>query len=261
MTFKFISLNLWFGGILLDDIVDFLKEQNADIVVLQEVFESEDKKLPPHYRSIESLQAALHYPYSDFAPAVYDKFPWGGVLNGNAVLSRFPITNRNVIFFDHDLDMENPRSPFDPQFFPITPRNLQHVSLETTAGELNVFNLQGVWDLDGDNVSPQRQKMSDAILHAISGKQNVIVAGDTNAKYTNPVMRAIETQLTNVFGDSLETSFNMKRKDNPGYATAVVDMIYADKNLGITSRLCPNIDISDHLPLVATFDIPKDTVV
>lgn len=230
MKIKFISLNLWFGGLLLDDILDFLEKENADIIALQEVFDTQDPKLPAHYRSLEALQARLHYPHQDFAPAVLDKFPWGNIKNGNAILSRFPIHNREVTFFDQAFDEEHPRSPFDPKFYPITPRNLEHVMLETPAGEVNIFNLQGVWDLDGDSVSPQRQKMSDTILHAIKSKSNVIVAGDTNAKYTNPAMRAIEKHLTNVFGDSLATTFNMKRKDNPGYAKAAVDMIYQSRH-------------------------------
>jgi endonuclease/exonuclease/phosphatase family metal-dependent hydrolase len=252
MNIKFITLNLWHGGILFDEIVNFLREQDADIVVLQEVFSTDDQKLPAHFRSIESLRKHLDYPYYDFAPAVLDKWHYGNILDGNAVLSRFPITNRDITFFDHVLDMDNPRDPLDIDLIPVTPRNLQHVTLESPVGEINVFNFQGVWDLDGDRVSPQRQKMSDIIIEKTKGKSHVIVAGDTNAKHTNPVMRAIEEHLTSVFGDSLTTSFNMSRKDNPGYATAVVDIIYVSNDFDIVSRECPEVDISDHLPLVTT---------
>ncbi len=260
MKFKFVCLNLWFGGILLDNVLDFLKQQDADVVVLQEVFQSDDNALPAHYRTLEALNERLNYPYQDFAPAVLDAYPWGKIPNGNAVLSRFPIKNRSVTFFDQEYDVNDPRAPFDPAGFPTTPRNLQRVVLETDAGELNIFNLQGVWDLDGDNPSPQRQKMSQTIIEQTTGKQHVIVAGDTNAKYTNPVMRRLEESLTNVFGDSLTTSFNMRRKSDPGYATAVVDMIYASKDLVIVDRNCPDVDVSDHLPLVATFELPRGAV-
>ena len=34
MKIKFISLNVWIGGVLFDNIVDFLKKEDADIVVL-----------------------------------------------------------------------------------------------------------------------------------------------------------------------------------------------------------------------------------
>lgn len=237
------------------EILDFLTQEDADIVVLQEVLASEDPKLPSHYRSLETIQAQLQYPYQEFAPALYDKFLWGVMANGNAVLSKFPITSQNVTFFDNEIDPDNPRPPFDPQLFPTMPRNLQHVTLDTPGGILNVFNLQGVWDLDGDNVSPLRQKMSDTILREARGKEHVIIAGDTNAKHTNPVMRTIEADYTNVFGDELSTSFNMRRKDNPGYATAVVDMIYVSDDIKITNKLCPDVDISDHLPLITNLEV------
>lgn len=257
MRIKFISLNLWIGGILMSEILDFLEREDADIVVLQEVLASEDAKLPSHYRSLETIQQRLHYPYQDFAPAIYDKFLWGSVLNGNAVLSKFPISSRNVTFFDNELDMDNPRDPFDSKYFPTTPRNLQHLTLETPYGRVNVFNLQGVWDLNGDNVSPLRQKMSNTILQEADGKSHVIIAGDTNAKHTNPVMRAIENKYTNVFGNELSTSFNMRRKDNPGYASAVVDMIYISDDFKIIEKKCPDIDVSDHLPLIATMEVKE----
>lgn len=256
MNLKFISLNLWLGGMLFDSIVDFLKKEDADIVVLQEVNNSHDRKLPNHCRSLESLQAELGYQFVDFAPTFVNKYPWGNITEGNAILSRFPIKSSDASFFDQQFD-ETPQDPFDPARFPVTPRNLEHVTLETPAGEVNVFNVQGVWDLDGDHVGPQREKMRDVILREIAGKSNVILAGDTNAKYTNPVMRDIEKQLTNVFDDTLTTSFNMKRKNNPGYATAVVDMIYISPDIKIVDKSCPDVDVSDHLPLVATLELPN----
>lgn len=257
MTLKFISLNLWIGGLLFDEILKFLEKEDADIVVLQEAMEAKADKLPAHYYSIESLQTRLNYPYTDFAPTLVNKFPWVQVTEGNAVLSRFPIKDRGVAYFEKPFDENELRNIFDPSTYATTPRNLEHVVLETPAGDVNVFNFQGVWDLDGDNVSPQRERMRDVILREIEGKSNVILAGDTNAKYTNPVMRDIEKQLTNVFGDSLRTSFNMRRKDNPGYASAVVDMIYISPNIKILEKSCPDVDISDHLPLVANLELPS----
>ncbi|HWZ66148.1 MAG TPA: endonuclease/exonuclease/phosphatase family protein [Patescibacteria group bacterium] len=252
MKFKFVCLNLWRGGELMDGILDFLAKENADIVVLQEVYDGHDQTLPRQYRSIQVLQDKFHYPYIDFAPTVIDVLPVGKVTSGNAVLSRFQIKGHDVTFFNEPF---GERDANDPKTFPITPRNLQHVVLDIPGGEINVFNLQGVWDLDGDNVSEKRRNMSNVIIKAITGKQNVIVAGDTNAKHTNPVMRAIEGHLNSVFGDELTTSFNMHRKDNPGYATAVVDMIYVSKNIVTLEHDCPDVDISDHLPLTAWFEI------
>ncbi len=258
MPIKLVSLNLWIGGVLFDNIVKFLHEQDADIILLQEVLQSSDQTLPVQYRSFDALREKLGFPYGDFVPILTDRFPWGDIPNGHAVLSKYPIASSGVSYFDNQESADVARLPFDPSSWPVTPRGLQAITVDTPNGELNILNLQGVWDLDGDNVSPQRQKMRDIILAQAADKPHVIIAGDTNAKHTNPVMRDIEGQYDSVFGDSLKTTFNMKRKDNPGYATAVVDMIYISHDLLVTDRACPNVDISDHLPLVATLEIVEN---
>jgi endonuclease/exonuclease/phosphatase family metal-dependent hydrolase len=47
----------------------------------------------------------------------------------------------------------------------------------------------------------------------------------------------------------------MHRKDNPGYATAAVDMLFVSPGIKIIDRQCPDVDISDHLPVVATLEV------
>jgi endonuclease/exonuclease/phosphatase family metal-dependent hydrolase len=53
-----------------------------------------------------------------------------------------------------------------------------------------------------------------------------------------------------VFGEELKTTFNMKHKDNPGYATAAVDMMFISPDIKVSEKACPEVDVSDHLPLV-----------
>jgi endonuclease/exonuclease/phosphatase family metal-dependent hydrolase len=97
--------------------------------------------------------------------------------------------------------------------------------------------------------------MSVTISDAIADQSNVILAGDTNARPTNKAILEIEAHLKSVFGKELQTSFNMRRKDNPGYATSCVGMIFVSPNIKILEKPCPDIDISDHLPLIATLDV------
>ena len=46
MVFKFVNLNIWIGGKLLDSALDFLSKENADILTLQEVFNGSGNELP-----------------------------------------------------------------------------------------------------------------------------------------------------------------------------------------------------------------------
>lgn len=254
MTIKVISLNLWWGGNLFPAIIDFLKVQDADIVALQEVHNGEGAPFKDRQRSMEILRANLHYPYDNFSQSYLLREAEGVSPHGNAVLSKYPITRHQRIFL---VEPGQEEYVDIPEQWSLYPRQLQVVELKTPGGIVNFFNMHGVWDMDGDSPSPQRRSMVDKTLAAIKGKPNVIVTGDTNAKASNPVWQELEQQLTSVFGTTLTTTFNMRRKDNPGYATAAVDHMYVSPAIKVISRQCPDVDISDHQPLVVELQIPE----
>jgi endonuclease/exonuclease/phosphatase family metal-dependent hydrolase len=236
----------------LENVIDFLKEQDADVLALQEVFNTEDSGLADGFRSLDVLREKLGYEYFSYAPAFIDSDFENKVEQGNLIFSKSPIVKQGVVFlnsFHKRLDAEN------RQNFPKLPRNLQHVIIDSPVGELNIFNFHGVWDLDGDNHSPQRQKMSQIIIDQVKAKQKVILAGDTNATPGNYAIKQIEGHLKSVFSGELKTTFNMRRKDNPGYAGAAVDMIFVSSDIKVLERSCPDVDISDHLPLVAILEV------
>jgi endonuclease/exonuclease/phosphatase family metal-dependent hydrolase len=249
MVIKMVTLNIW-HGYLLDSVIAFLGQQNADIVTLQEVFNGDSKALPPYTHALRRLREELGYGYHFYAPSYKDTSEQ--VEEGGLVLSRFPIKKTDSVFVEYpyrELDGK------DPANFPTMPRLLQNVEVETPACLLNVINFHGVWDLNGDNDSPQRRLMTQAILDAVKDKDRVIVAGDSNAKPTNPAFGLLDEQLNSVFGNTLKSTFNMRRKDNPGYAAAAVDMMFVSKNIQVLQKDCPDVDVSDHLPLVASLDL------
>lgn len=247
MAFTIVSLNLWHGGRHMSAIIDFLRTADPDIVMLQEVFASEDPTLPDRFRSLETLQAALPLPYADFARALVTDLPEGLVPQGNAILSKYPLQDVAV---QHLVPETRDAYPDTPEYWPHEPRVLQTATVALPEGNVFVANMHGVWDLNGENPSDARQQMVDDCLGAVHGKSHIILGGDTNAKDHNPAMQRLEETLIHAFGHSLASTFNMQRKDNPGYATAAVDHLYVSHDLQIVRTECPTVDISDHLPLV-----------
>ena len=253
MKLKLVSINI-FQGKLLDQVCAFIEQERPDIITMQEVYDGHDPNAPRQYRSWEELKRRFGAEFvgQDYEPALIDNRTEGKFPEGNAILAKFPVVARDCVFFNE---------PFNPNHVdhisnnPTMPHVLQHVVLQTPAGEVNTYSLHGPWDLDGDNFSDQRRQMSKAILKATKDKKNVLLAGDTNAKPTNQAIRNLEPQLVNVFGTELTSTFNMKHKTNPGYATAVVDMIFVSPDVKILSKNCPDVDISDHLPLVVEVEI------
>jgi endonuclease/exonuclease/phosphatase family metal-dependent hydrolase len=252
MKLKIVCLNMWSGGELFPQLIKFLETENADVLMLQEAYNGVDPGLAKQYRSMEILADSLTYEHRLFALAFIRDLPLGKVPHGNAILSKYPLIQKDNRFLQ-----KSTREYYQdiPEHWPILPSVLQHVEIKAPNGSAEIFNMHGVWDLDGDNPSPQRVEMSRILLEETEALQRVILAGDTNAKPSNPALKALEVQLKPVFDPPPSTTFNMRRKDNPGYATAAVDLMYVSPDIQIIEARCPNVDVSDHLPLVVTLEI------
>lgn len=234
-------------------LIEFIRRTDADILLLQEVHSSGDRSLEPRLRTMQYFTEVLNYTFSSFAPQYrdFDDTTDGSSYSGNAIFSRLPILDTKLHYY---------RLPYSetyrdsPATAPDCPDMLQQCSIRCDAGELNVFNLHGPVDLVGERYSESRKMMSDAIIANTQGLHRVILGGDTNAKPVNKAFTRI-THLESVFGDELKTTFNMKRKTLPGYATAAVDMLWLSPDITVISKDCPDIAVSDHLPLVISISI------
>ena len=66
----------------------------------------------------------------------------------------------------------------------------------------------------------------------------------------------IEERLVNVFkNDHRATSFYMRHKTTPGYATAVVDLVFASSSIKVLEHQQYDDNVSDHLAISATIEI------
>ena len=142
MKIKFVNLNIWEGGRLFDNALEFIKNQQPDVITLQEVFKTTSKTLPARYRTLEVLAKVFPDFHTSYAPTLIEANRPQKVEHGNAVVSRFPIARGQVTFFDipyGKCDISHPKR------FPHIPRNLQHVTVDLGTFKLNVFNVQGIW--------------------------------------------------------------------------------------------------------------------
>lgn len=254
MRIKLISLNVWIGGILMDQILEFLKFENADIVFLQEVFDGHDEALDKNYRTMDVLREIGMYSYTSFAPAFIESVDEQKIVQGQAILSKFPLKENETVFYDQPFgDRRDGR-----EWYAYTPRNLQRVIAHIGGRLVHLYNTQGIWGEDG-NDSPRRTKMVRTILSSIEKDDTVILGGDLNLLPTTKAVKEIENTLESVFKTSLKTSFNLSRKNiikDPGYATSAVDMLFVSRDIKIISARCPEVDISDHLPCIAELQLP-----
>ncbi len=249
---KFLTLNTWYGGILFDPLIDFLQKENADVLNLQEVYDGKDPSLEKRFRCLDILTKELGYSFFSFTPSFIDTssgqdLPWG-----NVILSKYPLQEKETIFFKGSPDRFNLKDTSPWRF----PRNIQHVQVQISKDTLlNVFNTHGIWGKDAKD-NKNRLSMSKIICEQIKNKQHVILSGDFNVDQNTKTIENIEQHLINVFKNELKTTFNIKQKGTKaGFAKSVVDMVFVSKDIRVTQHSCPDVNISDHLPLMCVFEV------
>ena len=253
MKIKFITVNIWFGGKIWDNLTSYIKEERPDILAIQEVYDGKEAVLEKRFRTIEEFHREFpELPYSIFEPTAYDtgiNVEWG-----NAIFSKFPISNPRNIFFNL------PHTRYDFQIDPdpsLAAEGMVVGDIDINGKIVTVGSWHGVWDHHGFDTE-NRDIMVSNIIKTLSGKDNLILAGDTNMNPdTNGIQRVLkELNLVSVFGNSLKSTFNMKQKENPGnYDSSPVDMVLLSPQFKIVSKKMPEVDVSDHFPLEVELEI------
>lgn len=247
MEFKIVNLNVWLGGKLMPQILDFLHKENADILNIQEARNGNNQL--PENQTESVIKNSLGYKYSSFAPAFFDTEE--NSESGNLIVSKYPILKTKTTFFYGKYSEYTHGQNY--KYFSTLPRNVQLAQIDLGPAVINDFNLQGVWGYKNGSDNPERLEMSKIIVKQIEGLKNVVMTGDFNCQEGTESTNNIEKHVVNIFKGERKSTFNMLQKKDQGYSTSIVDFIFASKELKLISKSMPQVDISDHLPLVATF--------
>jgi len=254
MKIKILSVNTFMGGIVWQPLYDFLLEQKADIMLLQEVYDGGKPEFDKRFRSKQIFAEAFPDYESDFMACIGDLRQKEGLIdNGNMILTRWPIVDSSKIYFDIDyLQVDHDRTT-DYSTWPAIAQ-CATVNLPSQK-QVQLVNIHGPLWYEGGKCTDRRLKMVDSLNKLLDSRLSTIIAGDSNATPDNPCWEKLTAPHTNVFGSSLSTTFNMRRKTNPGYATASVDIFLTTPDIRIASAQCLDVDVSDHLPMVVEVEV------
>jgi len=98
MKIKFVTLNI-FNGNFLAKSIDFLKKENPEIFVLQEVSRGGVEDGEKRYRSCEIIKSEFNDYFCFYTPENYKFINKIKVDSGNAVFSRFPILEQEFTYY------------------------------------------------------------------------------------------------------------------------------------------------------------------
>lgn len=246
---KLIQLNVWSGKLSLQ-VCRFLKQQNADILCLQEVYAG-NKELggmfAEEFALLDSIQTASDLEHTFFSPTWTIDLLGQRVPFGNAILSCFPLEQQATHFIHGQL--HHKASPTDS----ITnTRNLQTARVAIGDRRLSIANHHAYWDISpmGNEVSVEKMHRVRAILEKLP--QPLITAGDMNVKSVSPAMHVFDgflKDLTAVHQVQTTLSSLGKVKD------VDCDHILVSPDINVQNFTVSEELVSDHKALILEFEL------
>jgi endonuclease/exonuclease/phosphatase family metal-dependent hydrolase len=230
--------------------MDFIQQQNADVLCLQEFFECLD---PTYFEANIPAVKKLGYPYYYFFPST--KFFDGNFQYGLCIFSKFPITDSASF-----INLKGEHS-----------EGLCFADIVVNKKTIRVFNTHlespGLGAADFDE--SQQVRVSESVLSKISNSyysrnlQAAFIAGQIRASPYPAILCSNTDDVPNSYAyftlkGNLQDAF-LKRGAGFGRTyrfispTLRTDHVFADKRLETIQYNCEKIPYSDHYPIVADF--------
>lgn len=255
---KLISFNV---GIRIDNtdaVVEYLKQQQADIICLQEVVRGFPPVADPVYRSEEIIRTALQndFPYYFFAAEwTADKLVsaiehknrnFGGMVEqGKMILSKYPILHGYNYFYHKVYEFDSDRTNFDTGND--HGRSLQIAELEINGKIIQLANVHGIYSSKKDD-SERSLAQSRFIVETLQKKDlPTIIAGDFNVAPETESIAVVNKAFRNL---NQEFSTGATRPNGQ-----VIDYFFASQEIPVKSLSVEVTDISDHYPVICEINI------
>jgi endonuclease/exonuclease/phosphatase family metal-dependent hydrolase len=246
--------------------LDFLKEQNGDVLCLQEFFESHNPK--EFASNIPFIQKELNYPYYYFSYDYrrYDDMYESGVI----IFSKYPITDSLKIRYaarDNvkasesliavDLNVNgNMIRVFTTHLQSVLFGNKEFRDIEiiknvedstVIASKSIIKKLRRAYSFRGGQADIVREQLDKSRFPAI-------VCGDFNDVPNSYTYFHIRGNMQDAF---IKKGFGVGRSYAHIFPTLRIDYIFADKQFTVLQSKKFNLPYSDHHPVIADFKLPS----
>ncbi len=254
---KLISLNTW-GGKIYEPLVNFIKKhsKDTDIFCFQEVFKTstENSELGGHRISLyKDLSTLLPDFQGYFSPTQERYIFYYGFVDFDLCYGLAIFIKKNIKILSHgDFFVFRKRNGLDPIDIPHTlPKNLQHLSFFYKKGRITICNYHGIWLPNSKSDSLSRIQQSQKIKHFLDNqKGEKILCGDFNLGLETQSTKIIESGMINLIKQyPVPTTRNKFFPGDEKFA----DYIFVSNEIKVKSFEVPQIEISDHLPMILEF--------
>lgn len=253
---KIIQINIYKGKYL-GELINFLKGENPDIILQQEVScgklnYTKDKTL--NLFEVIKRELGMDGAFNGDVRLEGDE----NSSFGNAVLTKYPILDQKVVVL--------------AQFRPLTFEEIEHVELiwaqvprhvldlvvDVSAQKVHVMSWHGAWTAPPTDTSQTLRQANMAAKYLKSIKEPYILGVDMNNIPQSKTVAIIDkVAINHMMGSGvLQTTHPKIHKIVPrGY---LIDYIFTSNHFKLKSISVPEVTVSDHLPVVAEVELISD---
>lgn len=241
---KLLQVNIW-GGRLEPHILKMVRDYGPDILCLQEVIDVDGGGLGI-YAALEDIQKAMGADHSFMSPVFTLNRIGREEHFGNAILSKYPITDKQTLFTRKEYVKD-----FDFIDGDYNIRNLQIATIELPDNKVKIMNHHGHHVPEHKNGDDETMRQCKLIAEEIKiAGGNVILAGDFNLAPNSESLEQINKLLTNLsLLNNLDTTRNQLT-----HKREVCDYIFTDKDIKVVSFGALDDIVSDHKALYLEFE-------
>lgn len=245
---RLLQLNIWQGR-LLRQILEMIDDVKPDLLCLQEVLSSAESIATPErmFNSLEMIQQQTGFAYTFFSPTFSSEYSGVEASFGNAIISRYPLTDTKTVFTNGTYIPH-----YNPSTYNINNRNLQLATVHFDEQSFTLANHHAHWDIDplGNEITVAKMQLVKAELKKIS--LPLIFSGDLNVTAASKSMRLFDGFLNDLTATNAITS----TLSSIGKASNVAcDHILVSTDIQVQGFQVLDKLVSDHKALILDFEI------
>lgn len=251
---KVVQINIFMGRYL-PVLTSFLQKEDPDIIIMQEVsgfrrnnYYDKNIDLFKHLKKKLNLNGELAMSWRHKG----DKQSY----LGNAILTKGKILSSETVWLKEFREIDpSSRKPTTE------PRNVLDVEIQFGSQTMNLLSTHGAWSKSPAD-TPEKLRQVKLLANHLKTLQNkpFILGGDFNVAPDTKVIKTIEKFAQNSANflkvqNSLHPKLHYVAKTRS--EGLLVDYIFASPDFKFEKAEAPIVDISDHLPIVATIELQK----
>src|SRR3990167_5217664 len=253
-TVKFIQINIYKGQYL-DALISFLKDQNPDIIAMQEVTAGELNLCDKNLDLFEYFKKELD---------------WNGVIDkvmkpvdspesflGNAVFSKYQIIDSETLVLKTFNEFTLAKF-HDFKNFTNFPRNLLSAECVLNGRKIRVISWHAAWTAPPADTEETLRQAKEVAGFLQNLKEPFILGCDMNAVPQSKTAAFINQAANNLMMNSgvLQTNHPKIHKIAPrGF---LIDYIFTSHHFKLKKLEVPEVTISDHLPVIAELEFDPE---